>query len=168
MTNRGSSHAFKILVILLISAVSMGALNLQGTLRYEGPRVSGQIIPLASAMEAQALEKDVGQGVCFKAKVKNSGNVDTTYLIVVHWREDGADAWESGGLADATLSPGEYETLAVGCVECTEAMMGRHFDVRFALYEHGTETLLDEKEIDRAWHVKETMVDGSIIDFWIE
>jgi hypothetical protein len=47
-------------------------------------------------------------------------------------------------------------------------MAGKYFDVKFILYEAETETALDEKEIDRAWYVKEIVVLGSIDVFWIE
>ncbi|MCW3991359.1 MAG: hypothetical protein NWE79_01510 [Candidatus Bathyarchaeota archaeon] len=151
-----------------MSAVSMTALSLQGSLFSEGSGNSGQIISLASAMEAQTLVKEVGQSVHFKATVENNGNVETAFLIVAKWREDGTEGWESGGLTDVRLNPWESETLVVGYVECTETMMGKHFDVKFILYDHETETILDEKEIDRAWYVKETVVDGTITGFWIE
>jgi hypothetical protein len=35
-------------------------------------------------MEPQTLEKEVGQTVHFKASVKNTRNVKTTYIIAVH------------------------------------------------------------------------------------
>lgn len=68
--------------------------------------MSGQIILPASAMEPQTLEKEVGQTIHFKACVKNIGNVEATYVIVVEWRVDGAEAWESGGNADVRLLHG--------------------------------------------------------------
>lgn len=46
--------------------------------------------------------------------------------------------------------------------------MGKYFDVKFILYDYETEGLLDQKEIDKAWHVKETIVTGTITGFWIE
>jgi len=100
---------------------------------------------MASAVEYQTLEKEVGQSIQFKAKVKNTGNVETTYLIFAKWREDGTEEWESDGFADVRLSPGHYETLVVGSVECMEEMAGKYFDVKFLLYDYETETLLDEK-----------------------
>jgi hypothetical protein len=60
------------------------------------------------------------------------------------------------------------ETMIIGGIECTESMAGKYFDVKFILYEAETETALDEKEIDRAWYVKEIVVLGSIDGFWIE
>jgi hypothetical protein len=119
-------------------------------------------------MEIQTLEKEIDQCVQFKAKVKNTGNMETTYIIVAKWREHGSEEWESDGIADVRLSPGQAEILVVGSTECTDTMTGRYFDVKFILYDHETETMLDEKVIESAWHVNEILVTGSIINFWIE
>jgi len=168
MSARNLPAAHQVLAIMLMAVVSITGLVYQGAPLTEESAVSGQIILPASATEPQTLEKEVGQTVHFKASVKNTGTVDTVYVIVVEWREDGAEAWTSTGIADVSLLPGHYETLYIGVVECTEAMMGKHFDVRFTLYDYPEERLLDQKEIDKAWHVKETVITGAITGFWIE
>ena len=169
MTSKTVPRAYELLAVLLMVTVSVAGLTIQGVTRFEGSGASGQLVPMASAMEEpQVLEKEVGQLVHFKAKIKNTGNKETTYVIVVKWREDGTEEWESGGLEDLRLAPEHMETMIIGGVECTESMAGTYFDVKFILYEAETETALDEKEIDRAWYVKERVVLGSIYGFWIE
>jgi len=158
----------QILILFLTATLSTTGLIYQVKPNSEPPRRAGRIIAMASAVEYQTLEKEVGQSIQFKVKVKNTGNVETTYLIFAKRREDGTEEWESDGFADVRLSPGHYEALVVGSVECMEEMAGKYFDVKFLLYDYETETLLDEKEIDRAWHVKETIVTGTIISYWIE
>jgi hypothetical protein len=168
VSTRKLPAAHQILAIMLLAVFSITGLSYRGAPISEDSAATGQIILQASATEPQTLEKEVGQIVHFKACVKNTGNVEATYIIIAQWRVDGADTWESGGIADISLLPGHYETLYVGGVECTEAMMGEYFDVKFILYDHETENLLDQKEIDKAWHVKETIVTGAITSFWIE
>jgi hypothetical protein len=160
--------AQQMLAMLLLATVSMTGLLYRGSLYTGESGISGQIILPASAMEHQTLEKEVGQTVHFKASVKNTGNVETTYIVAVHWRVDGTEEWESGGITDVRLAPWQYETLVLGGIMCTESMMGKHFDVKFVLLEYETERVLDQKEIDKAWHVKETIITGTIIGFWIE
>jgi len=169
MTSKTVPRAYELFAILLMVTVSVAGLTFQGIPRIEDSGTSGQFVPMASAMEEpQILEKEVGQLVHFKAKIKNTGNKETTYVIVVKWREDGTEEWESGGLEDLRLAPEHMETMIIGGVECGEDMAGKYFDVKFILYEAETETALDEKEIDRAWYVKEIVVLGSIDGFWIE
>jgi hypothetical protein len=169
MSSKTIPRAYELLAILLMITVSVMGLTFQGTPHSGDSGASGQFVPMASAMEEpQILEKEVGQLVHFKAKIKNNGNKETTYVIVVKWREDGTEEWESGGLEDLRLAPEHMETMIIGGVECTESMAGKYFDVKFILYEAETETALDEKEIDRAWYVKEIVVLGTIYGFWIE
>lgn len=66
------------------------------------------------------------------------------------------------------LAPWQIETLVIGGVECMENMVGKYFDVKFIIYDAETERVLDEKEIDRAWFVKEIVVLGTIYGCWIE
>ncbi len=168
MSTRNLPAAHQVLAIMLMAVVSITGLVYQGAPQTGESAVSGQIILPASAMEPQTLEKEVSQTVHFKASVKNTGNIETVYIIVAEWREDGVEAWTSAGIADVSLLPGHYETLNIGGIECTEAMMGKYFDVRFTLYDYPEERLLDQKEIDKAWHVKETVITGAITGFWIE
>ena len=168
MSTRNLPAPYQVLAIMLMAVVSITGLVYRGTPQTEESAVSGQIILPTSATEPQTLEKEVGQTVHFKACVKNTGNVETVYVIVAEWRTDGTEAWTSAGIADVSLLPGHYETLYIGGIECTEAMMGKHFDVRFTLYDYPAEQLLDQKEIDKAWHVKETVITGTITGFWIE
>ena len=168
MSTRNIPAAHQVLAIMLMAVVSVTGLVYRGAPQTEESAVSGQIILPASATEPQTLEKEVGQTVHFKACVKNTGNIETVYVIVAEWQEDGAEAWTPAGIADVSLLPGHYETLYIGGIECTEAMMGKHFDVRFTLHDYPAEQLLDQKEIDKAWHVKETVITGTITGFWIE
>ena len=103
-----------------------------------------------------------------RLKLKTPGTWRRHNIIVAKWREDGTEAWESGGLEDVRLAPMQIETLVLGGVECTESMAGKYFDVKFVLYDTETESVLDEKEIDRAWFVKEIVVLGTIYGCWIE
>ena len=66
------------------------------------------------------------------------------------------------------LAPWQIETLVIGGVEFMENMVGKYFDVKFILYDAETERVLVEKEIDRAWFVKEIVVLGIIYGCWIE
>ncbi len=168
MSAKSIRAAHQILAMLLLATVSMTGLLYKGALYTGESGVSGQIILPASAMEPQTLEKEVGQTVHFKASVKNTGNVETTYVLAVHWRADGTEEWESGGVSDVRLAPWHSETLVLGGIICTESMMGKYFDVKLVLLEYETERVLDQKEIDKAWHVKETIITGTIIGFWIE
>jgi len=161
-------RVYKILIISLIVTVTMTGLVYRG-IPYSGEyEISGLAIPMASATDIQTLEKEVGQVVSFKAKVKNTGNVETTYVIVVKWKEHGAENWECDSVADMSLHPSQLETSAIGSMECTETMMGKYFDVMFILYDHESETVLDEKIIEKALYVKEKLVSGTLINFWIE
>ena len=84
------------------------------------------------------------------------------------WRQDGTEEWEAAGLADLRLSSGqESDILIIGAVECTETMMDKYFDVKIILYEYEIETVLDEKEIDKAWYVRETLVSGTVTGYWV-
>ena len=168
MSNRALPTVTPILAVVSMIAISMTVLNYQALL-YSGEQgISGRFITPAWAMESETLEKEVGQSVHFKAEVINTGDVETTYLIVAKWSEDGTEEWETAGLADVRLSPGQSETLVIGGFECTEWMMNKYFDVKFILYECEAETVLDEKVIDKAWHVKEIVVSGTLTGFWIE
>jgi hypothetical protein len=160
-----SKLKFSALVLLVMAA---SALNIQGLLRVGEQGTSGMIVASAWAT-TEALEKDVGQEVCFKAKIQNTGDVNATYLIVAKWCEDGESSWETAGQADVTLAPGEYsEVLIVGSLNCVEEMKGKHFDVKFILYDHETETLLDQEELDKAFYVRTTIINGAIHECWIE
>jgi hypothetical protein len=75
----------------------------------------------------------------FKAKIKNTGNKETTYAIVGKRREGDTEEWESGGKKDLRLAPEHMETMIIGGIECTESMAGKYFDVKFILYEAETE-----------------------------
>ena len=169
MTSKTIPRAYEILAILLMITVSVTGLTFQ-TMHQSGELgVTGQFVLMASATEEpQTLEKEVGQLVNFKARIKNNGNQETIYIIVAKWREHGTEEWESGGLEDLRLAPGEMETMVVGGVECCESMTGKYFDVKFILYDAETERVLDDHEIDRAWFVKEIVVLGTIYGCWIE
>ena len=170
MSNRALPTVTPILAVVSMIAISMTALNYQALLHSGESGVSGSFVTPVWAMESETLEKEVHQTVQFKAQVKNTGDVETTYLVVVKYREHGTEEWETGGLADVRLGPGQLETLHIGPIECTEWMMNKHFDVKFILYgcEGEEETVLDEKAIELAWYVKETIVSGTLTSFWVE
>lgn len=168
MSNKAVSVLTPIIGVLSMVAISMTALNYQGLAYSEPSGTSGQIVSLASAVEIQTVEKEVGQFIHIKAKVKNTGDLETTYIILAKWRQDGTEEWETAGLADLRLSSGqESDILIIGAVECTETMMDKYFDVKIILYEYDTETALDEKQIDKAWYVKETLVSGTVTGYWV-
>lgn len=167
MTERTLSLAPKVLAIILLASVSMTGLIFQG-IQFPEAGTSGRLVPMVYATEIETQEKDVGDNVHFKVKVKNTGNVEATYLVCVEWKGDDSDDWESDGLADVRLGPGQYETLVVGSVMCTEAMMGQFFDAKFVLRDAESMNVLDEKVLDKAWYVSEYIVSGSIVNFWIE
>jgi hypothetical protein len=66
------------------------------------------------------------------------------------------------------LGSGQSETIAIGSLICTEAMMGKYFDVKFILYQCDTEIILDEKVIPEAFYVKEVVVSGDVTGYWVE
>ena len=157
-----------VIAVITMVAISMTALSFQALPQSDEPGISGAIISPASAMEYQTIEKEVGQVVHIMAEIKNTGDVETVFVIVAKWREFGTEEWETAGIADAVLSPGHLETLVVGYIECTETMVNKKFDVKLILYQAETEKVLDEKAIELAWHVKEIAVSGTLTGFWVE
>lgn len=130
------------------------------------PVNGGSIIPMASAIE-ENLVKEVGDLVHFKAKIKNTGNTETKYLIVALWREHGMGEWEQASIEDIILGPDITEHIELGTIECSQDMTGKMYDVQFILYDAETEKLLDKKTLEMAWSVTEPIVAGSIIDQWV-
>jgi hypothetical protein len=57
--------------------------------------------------------------------------------------------------------------MEMGCLEVTEDMAGNYYDVKFMLYEHETEQLLDEETLEAAWYVEEPIVAGAFVDAWV-
>lgn len=167
MLKKGFQGVLPTLMVLAIVSISLSVLGVQGYLNSE-TEVSGSILSPVWATELPTIEKEVGQYVHFKATIKNTGNVETTYCIVAKWSEHGLEEWETAGLADARLSSGQSETLAIGSVECTEAMMGKYFDVKFILYQWDTERVLEDKMIAEAFYVKEVVVSGDVTGYWVE
>jgi hypothetical protein len=157
-----------VIAVVTMVAISMTALSFQALPQSGESGVSGAIISPASAMEYQTIEKEVGQVVDVMAEIKNTGDVETVFVIVAKWREYGTDEWETAGIADAVLGPGHLETLVVGHIECTETMVNKKFDVKLILYQAETEKQLDEKTIELAWYVKELAVSGTLTGFWVE
>jgi len=162
-----SSRAVQaILPILAVLTVTSTVLSYQG---LPNAGKSGALVSSVWAMEFVPIEKEVGQSICFKAKVKNTGTVDATYIIVAEFKEHGTEEWQTVGHGDATLSPGEYsEILILGYVSCTEAMVGKYYDARFILYDAETEEPLDQKVIPEAWRVQASLAQGTITECWVE
>ena len=166
MPNKTVSFLKPMLTVVATIALISTVVSYQGLL-YSG--VSGRIVSPASATGVETLEKNVGQNVAFKVKIKNTGNVEATYVIVAEWREHGAEDWETVGQETVTLSPGQHsEVLTLGTVECCEEMVDKYFDVRFVLYDAETEAALDDAVMNEAWVVRLTSVCGAIYSCWIE
>lgn len=123
----------------------------------------GSLVPMAYATE-DSLTKEVGDVVNFKVKVKNTGNTETGYIIIVKWSLHGEGEWETACIEDVWLAPDQYEHMELGCLEVTEEMAGNYYDVKFLLYEHETEQLLDEQALEAAWYVEEHIVAGTFVD----
>jgi len=121
----------------------------------------GSLVPMAYATE-EGLTKEVGEVVNFK--VKNTGNTETGYIVIVKWSLHGEGEWETACVEDLWLTPDQYEHLELGCLEITEEMAGKYYDVKFLLYEYETEQLLDEKTLEAAWYVEERIVAGTFVD----
>jgi len=126
----------------------------------------GSLVPMAYATE-EALTKEVGDVVNFKVKVKNTGNTETGYIVIVKWSLHGEGEWETACIEDIWLAPDQYEHLEMGCLEITEPMAGNYYDVKFLLYEYETEQLLDEETLEAAWYVEEHIVAGTFVDAWV-
>ena len=167
MTTKILPSGYEMLTVLMVLSVAVSGLAINGTLFVENDATNGQIIPLASASEPETLEKEVGQTVHFKVKVKNTGTVEAVYIVVAMWREHGTEEWEPNCIEDVWLSPSDYELIMLDGILCTEEMVDKYFDVKFVLYD-SEENVLDDKTIENAWYVKEKVIQGVIYEFWIE
>jgi hypothetical protein len=47
-------------------------------------------------------------------------------------------------------------------------MVGKYFDVKVLVYRCESESVLDEKEIDKAWYVAADTASGAVTDLWID
>ena len=168
MSNRALPAITPVIAVITMVAISMTAMSYQALPNSDQPAISGAIISTASAMEYDTIQKEVGQEVHIMAEIRNTGEVETVYVIAAKWRQEGTEEWETAGVADARLSPGQLETLVVGFVECGENMVNKYFDVKLILYQAETEKALDEKMILRAWYVNEIVVGGAVTGFWVE
>jgi hypothetical protein len=137
MTTKILPSGYEMLTVLILLSVTVSGLAFNGTLFVNKDSADGQIIPLASASEPVTLEKEVGQTVHFKVKVKNTGNMEAVYIIVTMWREHGTEEWEPHGIEDIWLSSDEYELILLDGILCTENMADKYFDVKFILYDSG-------------------------------
>jgi len=156
----------EVLAILLLVAISISGVAIP-SMNFNDTGISGQIAPMALAMEPEVLEKEIGQTVHFSAKIMNDGNVETVYIIVVLWCEYGTEEWDEAGIEDMVLNPDNYETMSVGGVTCAEWMAGKYFNVKFILYD-AEYNVLDDAFIEKAWYVKEKVIQGKISGFWVE
>ena len=168
MTSRLLSRSHEILAILLMFTVAATGLSYQVSPDVQNSGVEGQFMAAASGMEPDTVHKEVGQSVHIKAKIKNIGSVEATYIIIAKYRMEGTDDWVQCGIEDLRLEPGTYETMLISTVLCCDEMAGAYFDIKLLLYDAGTETLLDEAVMERAWYVEESVPEGSIYDYWIE
>jgi hypothetical protein len=151
-----------ILVTLLLFALTL-SLALSESFLDATQIKQGSLVPMAYATE-EGLTKEVGEVVNFKVKVKNTGNTETGYIVIVKWSLHGEGEWETASVEDVWLGPDQYEHLELGCLEITEEMAGNYYDVKFLLYEYETEQLLDEKTLEAAWYVEEHIVAGIFVD----
>jgi len=168
MVTKNANRVYEFVAILLMVSISLTGVLSTGVPVFRKAGVSGEFIPMASAMETETLVKHVGEYVHFGVKVKNTGEVEAGYIVVVKWREHGTEEWETGGIEDAWLDPGQYVELTLGYVECAEWMVGSYFDVKFTLYQTETDRTLDVKEVPEAWFVEEHEITGSLYTIWIE
>lgn len=151
------------MVIVILFAVTFAAAFSENLLQ---PGTGGQFMPMAYAT-GDGLVKEVGDLVQFKAKIKNTGNLGSGYIVVVLWSEHDSGTWETACIEDIWLETEQYELMELGSMECTEDMAGKYFDVKFKLYQHDTEELLDSAMFESVWYVSEPIIAGSIIDSWI-
>lgn len=168
MVTRNTHRIYEFLAILLMVSVSMTGVLSSSVPSFKLAGVTGEFVPMASAMEVETLVKHVGEIVHFGAKVKNTGEIEAGYIVAVKWREHGTEEWETGGIEDAWLDPEQYGEFTIGFVECAEWMVGKYFDVKFTLYQAETEQVLDVREISEAWVVEAYEVLGTLSNYWIE
>ena len=132
-------------------------------LSYTDTGISGELVSSTWATETGTLEKEVNQEVYFKAKVKNTGTLEATFVVEAFYKEHGTDDWLLLGQREVILSSGQYsEVLIVGTVNSTELMEGKYFDAKFILYEDGKEQILDEEHVPEAWYVESAILQGRI------
>ena len=75
MVTRNAHRVYEVLAILLMVSVSMTGVLSIGVPAFKLAGVTGEFVPMASAMEGDTLVKHVGGAVHFGAKVKNTGEV---------------------------------------------------------------------------------------------
>jgi hypothetical protein len=167
LVTRNGNRVYEYLAILLMVSVSMTGALTNSVPSFKLAGVTGEFVPMASAMEVGTLVKHVGDVVHFGVKVKNTGEIEAGYIVVVKWKEHGTEDWETGGLEDAWLDPAQYGEFTIGFVECSEWMVGKYFDVKFTLYQAETERVLDMKEISEAWVVEAYEVLGTLSNYWV-
>lgn len=168
MTSKIQSNSHVVLAIMLMFTITVTGLSYKINPAVDVAGVEGQFMAAASGTEPDTLHKEVGQYVQVKARVKNIGGVSATYLIIAKYRAEGTDDWIQCGLEDLSLEPETYETMLIGTVLCNEEMAGMYFDLLLVLYDAGTERVLDEKVMERAWYVNENVPEGTIYDLWVE
>ena len=147
MSERRRARAPVIVTVFLFA--STFAVVFSGNLLQ--PKQSGQFMPMAYAT-GDDLVKEVGDLVSFKAKIKNTGNIGSGYIVFVYWSEHDSGIWETACIEDLWLEPEQYEHIELGSIECTEEMAGKYFDVKFMLYQHESEELLDSAMIESVWY----------------
>ena len=168
MTSKIQSNTHVILAIMLMFTITVTGLSYKVNPALETTGVDGQFMAAASGTEPDTVHKEVGEYVHVKARVKNIGGVSATYLIIAKYKAEGTDDWIQCGLEDLMLEPDTYETMLIGTVLCNEEMAGTYFDLLLVLYDAGTERVLDEKVMERAWYVNENVPEGTIYDLWVE
>jgi len=100
MSNRALPAITPVIAVITMVAISMTAMSYQALPNSDQPAISGAIISTASAMEYDTIQKEVGQEVHIVAEIKNTGEVETVYVIVAKWRQEGTEEWETAGVAD--------------------------------------------------------------------
>ena len=84
MVNRNANRVYEFLAILLMVSVSMTGVLSSSVPSFKLAGVTGEFVPMASAMEVETLVKHVGDIVHFGAKVKNTGEIEAGYLSLIH------------------------------------------------------------------------------------
>ena len=168
MTSKIQSNSHVVLAIMLMFTITVTGLSYKINPALDVAGVDGQFMAAASGTEPDTVHKEVGEYVHVKARVKNIGSVSATYLVIAKYRAEGTDDWIQCGLEDLRLEPETYETMLVGTVQCTDEMAGMYYELLLVLYDAGTERVLDEEVMERAWFVNENVPEGTIHELWVE
>jgi len=161
---RRSSMSKKILVMVLALTilVTMIALNYP----FQKPMI-GAMVSTVSASPDYPIQKNVGDIVYFKCKIKNTGSVTHDFNFLVQWAERGTSY--SGGLMGGpiTLDPNQESDVLELHHTITSDMAGKNYMVRFAVVDAADPNIIyDTKDIFYAFDVAQ--LSAVITSYWVE